>query len=177
MTAILVFPRVFVAKRHADAARFREALGNGPRLRKLSMDGAGSRVEERDLNLVAPVELPHLHIPVMSYFLREYAIFLFSRSTASNVNDLTFINLCGDDYLPLFLQLTSAFPKVRLLTTYSIQLDVKPDGQEAMRRWFDSMPLLTYLRVANVAPQFFGMFVPTILELPFPPSSPSWTPS
>ncbi|KAJ7786479.1 hypothetical protein B0H16DRAFT_1490613, partial [Mycena metata] len=99
-------------------------LTNCPRLQKLSMDGAGPKIEESTGDPIPPF-------------------------TAPNVNDLTLMNLCGDDYLPLFLQLTSAFPKVRLLTAYSVQFNSSPLGLASMTRWLDSMPLLAYLRVAN----------------------------
>ncbi|KAJ7783616.1 hypothetical protein DFH07DRAFT_788422 [Mycena maculata] len=82
-------------------------------------------------------------------------MFLFFAFSALNVNDLTLMNLCGDNYLPLLLQLTSAFPKVKLPTTYSIQFQGSPAGMAAMTKWLDSTPLLTY---ANIAHQFFGAF-------------------
>ncbi|KAJ7783788.1 hypothetical protein DFH07DRAFT_204127 [Mycena maculata] len=141
-----------------DAARFREILINCPRLQKLSMDGAGPIFEEQDMDLLDPVELPHLRTLTIADFTRPYAMFLFSQFSAPNVNDLTLMNLCGEDYLPLFLQLTAAFPKVRLLTAYSIQFEASREGLVAMTRWLDSMPLLAYLRVANVANQFFSTF-------------------
>jgi hypothetical protein len=103
-------------------------------------------------------------------FAVKYVMFLFSQFSAPDVNDLTLMNLCGDDYLPLFLQLTSVFTKIRLLTCYSIQFDVSPLGLASMTRWLDSMPLLTYLRVANVANQFFGIFFrPTDIKTPVCP--------
>jgi len=81
---------------------------------------------------ILPIELPHLRTLVVADFTRQYAMYLFAQFNAPNVNDLTLMNLCGEDYLPLFLQLTSAFPKVKLLTAYSIQFD--PEGQVSMRR-------------------------------------------
>ncbi|KAF7347704.1 F-box domain-containing protein [Mycena venus] len=157
------------ASHSPDAARFREVLMNCPRLQKLSMDGAGPRFEE-DAEGFVPVELPHLRTLVVADFSRQYSMFLFSQFSAPNVNDLTLMNLCGDDYLPLFLQLTGAFPKVRLLTAYSIQFEVSPHGLASMTRWLDSMPLLAYLRVANVATQFFGIFFrPNDLKTPVSP--------
>ncbi|KAJ6604805.1 hypothetical protein DFH09DRAFT_1123854 [Mycena vulgaris] len=143
------------ASHSPDAARFREVLRNCPRLQKLSMDGAGPKYEEQDDTLV-PIQLPYLRTLVIADFSRQYVMFLFSQFSAPNVNDLTLMNLCGDDYLPLFLQLTSTFPKVRLLTAYSIQFNIGIPGMNAMTRWLDSMPLLTYLRVANVANPFFA---------------------
>ncbi|KAJ6575275.1 hypothetical protein B0H19DRAFT_1022206 [Mycena capillaripes] len=159
------------ASHSPDAARFREVLTNCPRLQKLSMDGAGPRFEEQcSTEGIVPVNLPHLRTLVVADFVRPYAMFLFSQFTAPNVNDLTLMNLCGDDYLPLFLQLTSAFPKVRLLTAYSVQFDASPVGLSSMTRWLDSMPMLTYLRVANVANQFFGIFFrPQAIKTPVAP--------
>ncbi|KAJ7361583.1 hypothetical protein DFH08DRAFT_768630 [Mycena albidolilacea] len=154
------------------SARFREILASCPRLQKLSMDGAGPIFEDQntDSEPIIPVDLPHLRTLVVADFSVEYAMFLFSQFSAPDVNDLTLMNLCGDDYLSLFLQLTSAFTKVRLLTCYSIQFDVSPPGLTSMTRWLDSMPLLTYLRVANVANQFFGIFFrPTDIKTPVCP--------
>ncbi|KAJ6523571.1 hypothetical protein B0H19DRAFT_1386376 [Mycena capillaripes] len=152
-----------------EAARFREILRNCPRLQKLAMDGAGPRFEEKTEGIV-PVALPYLRILLVADFSRPYAMFLFSQFSAPGVNDLTLMNLCGDDYLPLFLQLTLAFPKVRLLTAYSIQFDASPVGLSSMTRWLDSMPMLTYLRVANVANQFFGLFFrPQDIKTPVAP--------
>ncbi|KAJ7678240.1 hypothetical protein DFH06DRAFT_1291500 [Mycena polygramma] len=141
-----------------DASRFREILNNCPRLNKLTMDGAGPVFEERSLQDIVPVHLPYLRTLVVADFSWPYLMFLFSQFSAPDVNDLTLMNLCGDDYLPVFIKITSAFPKVRLLTAYSIQFNVSPAGLSAMTGWLDSMPLLTYLRVANVANQFFGIF-------------------
>ncbi|KAJ7631060.1 hypothetical protein FB45DRAFT_747087 [Roridomyces roridus] len=144
-----------------DAARFREVLLGCPRLQKLSMDGAGPRFEEDSTRQLPPVELPYLRTLVIADFTRHYSQFLFSQFTAPNVNDLTLMNLCGDDYLPLFIQITGTFPKVRLLTTYSIQFESSLNGLLCMTKWLDSMPLLTYLRIANVANQLFGTFFRT----------------
>ncbi|KAJ7678241.1 hypothetical protein DFH06DRAFT_569553 [Mycena polygramma] len=141
-----------------DASRFREILNNCPRLNKLSMDGAGPVLEEENSEDIVPVHLPYLRTLVIADFSCLYLLLLFNQFSAPDVNDLTLMNLCGDDYLPVFLKITPAFPKVRLLTAYSIQFDASPAGLSAMTRWLDSMPLLTYLRVANVANQFFGIF-------------------
>ncbi|KAF7366652.1 F-box domain-containing protein [Mycena sanguinolenta] len=147
--------RRFPQSHFLDAARFREVLMNCPRLHKLCLDGAGPKFEEQGSK---PVELPHLRVLVVADLSRRDTIFLFSQISAPSVNSLTLMNLYGDDYLPIFLKITSAFPKVRLLTTYSVQFDSSPVGIESMRRWLDSMPLLAYLRVANVVNHFFEVF-------------------
>ncbi|KAJ7361537.1 hypothetical protein DFH08DRAFT_377136 [Mycena albidolilacea] len=160
------------ASHSPTAARFREILTSCPRLQKLSMDGAGPIFEDQntDSEFIVPVKLPHLRTLIVADFALEYVMFLFSQFSAPDVNDLTLMNLCGDNYLPLFLQLTSAFTKVRLLTCYSIQFDVRPPGLVSMTCWLDSMPLLTYLRVANVANQFFRLFFrPTDIKTPVCP--------
>ncbi|KAJ7038595.1 hypothetical protein C8F04DRAFT_1392910 [Mycena alexandri] len=141
-----------------DAARFREILFNCPRLQKLSMDGAGP-IFENPSGKQPAIYLPHLRTLVIADFSLNYAMFLFSQFRAPNVNDLTLMNLCGTSYVPLFLQITASFPKVRLLSAYSIQFESSPLGCEAMTGWLDSMPLLAYLRVANVANEFFGLFL------------------
>ncbi|KAJ7646193.1 hypothetical protein B0H17DRAFT_437887 [Mycena rosella] len=143
-----------------DAVRFREILGSCPRLDKLSLDGAGPKFEQ-SLEKIQPIQLPYLRTLVIADFTCPYAIFLFSQFSAPGVNDLTLMNLCREDFTPLFLQLTSTFPKVRLLTTYSIQISVGPSGIQIMRSWLESMPLLVYLRIANVANQFFETFFRT----------------
>ncbi|KAJ6575461.1 hypothetical protein B0H19DRAFT_1128789 [Mycena capillaripes] len=99
--------RRFPQSHSPDAARFREILMNCPRLQKLAMDGAGPRFEENTEGIV-PVDLPYLRTLVTADFSRPYAMFLFSQFSAPGVNDLTLMNFCGDNYLPLILQLTSA---------------------------------------------------------------------
>ncbi|KAJ7601728.1 hypothetical protein DFH06DRAFT_1024979 [Mycena polygramma] len=147
------------ASHSADASRFREILDNCPRLQKLCMDGASPVFEEQSLTDIVPVHLPYLRMLVVADFSRQSVTSLFSQFSAPNVDDLTLLNLCGDDYLPVLIKITSAFPKVRLLTAYSLQFDVSPTGCDSMRRWLESMPLLTYLRIANVANMFFASFL------------------
>ncbi|KAJ6466886.1 hypothetical protein C8R45DRAFT_1020405 [Mycena sanguinolenta] len=148
-----------------DSSRFREVLMDCPRLHRLSLNGASPRFDGQSSR---PVALLHLSILVVADFSCQNAMFLFSQISAPNVNDLTLMNLCGEDYLSVFCQITPAFPKVRLLTTYSIEFDVSPVGLGSMTRWLDSMPLLAYLKVANVANPFFGLFFRLDLEILFP---------
>ncbi|KAJ6481638.1 hypothetical protein C8R45DRAFT_308142 [Mycena sanguinolenta] len=142
------------ASHSPDPARFREVLKNCPRLHKLSLNGAGPPFEQSP----EPVKLPHLRILLIGTCLHRYAMFLFSQISAPNVNDLVLVDLTGDDTLPMFIQITSAFPKVRMLTMNSIKVDVSPPGLATMRRWLNSMPLLVYLRVACVSIRFFRLF-------------------
>ncbi|KAJ7465175.1 hypothetical protein FB451DRAFT_1262857 [Mycena latifolia] len=141
-----------------DLPRFREILRKCPRLEKLSLDGAGPQFEEPGTDDLPPVQLPHLHTLNIGDFKCRYAMFLFSQFSAPNVNYLSFLNLCGEDFLPLILQITAQFPKVRLLSTYSLQFDTSPLGVATMTKWLDSMPLLAYLQVANVPALFWAAF-------------------
>ncbi|KAJ7465170.1 hypothetical protein FB451DRAFT_1262847 [Mycena latifolia] len=138
--------------------RFREILRKCPRLEKLSLDGAGPQFEEPGTDDLPPVQLPHLRTLNIGEFKCRYAMFLFSQFSAPNVNYLSFLNLCGEDFLPLILQITAQFPKVRLLSTYSFQFDTSPLGVATMTKWLDSMPLLAYLQVANVPALFWAAF-------------------
>ncbi|KAF7377688.1 F-box domain-containing protein [Mycena sanguinolenta] len=147
--------RDFPESHSPDSARFWDVLTNCPGLHTLSMMGAGPRFDEQSSK---PVVLPHLHVLTVADFSCQKAMFLFSRISAPSINDLVLMRLCDDDYLPVFLQITSAFPKVRLLTMCSIWFDISPVGLESMTRWLDSMPFLTYLRVAGVPNPFFGLF-------------------
>ncbi|KAJ6466944.1 hypothetical protein C8R45DRAFT_1106363 [Mycena sanguinolenta] len=138
-----------------DATRFRDILMNCPGLHKLLMKGAGPRFDERSSK---PVTLPHLRSLTVSDLSCQKAMFLFSQILAPNVNDLVLMHFCDDDYLPVFIQITSSFPEVRSLTMYSIDFDYNLVTAEAMIRWLDSMPLLAYLKVADVPNPFFGLF-------------------
>ncbi|KAJ6547035.1 hypothetical protein B0H19DRAFT_1265994 [Mycena capillaripes] len=112
------------ASHSPDAARFREILMNCPRLEKLSMDAAGPIFEKTDhgAHSSCPSSIsPHsgrCRFLVVADFSLPYAMFLF------------------------FLQLTSAFPKARLLTAYSMQFDTSPLEKATMTRCLDSIPLL-----------------------------------
>ncbi|KAF7303324.1 F-box domain-containing protein [Mycena kentingensis (nom. inval.)] len=98
-----------------DLLRFREILLNCPRLVKLSMDGAGPKFEEYYVHNPLPaIDLPELMTLVLADFTLPYAQYCVAQLTAPNVNDLTLMNLCGEDYLPLFRQMTGMFPKVQL---------------------------------------------------------------
>ncbi|KAJ7726418.1 hypothetical protein B0H16DRAFT_1384018, partial [Mycena metata] len=128
-----------------DDARFREILADCPRLQKLSLDGAGPKFQKPDGETMSPIDLPYMHTLVIADFSLQHAQLLFSQFTAPNVNDLILMNVCGDNYLPLFVQITGAFPKVQLLTTYSIQFSSTPEALSTMTRWLDSMPFLAHL--------------------------------
>ncbi|KAG6868877.1 hypothetical protein C0993_008625 [Termitomyces sp. T159_Od127] len=136
-------------------ARFREILINCPALRKLCLDGAGPQI---DLYDPPPFQIvmTNLKILCISDFSAQYARHVFSHFTAPNLADLTFINMTGEDYSPLYNILVNRFPEIKLLTMYAVDLPVR---RNVMVQWFMSMPRLTYLRIANLPSAFLELFV------------------
>ncbi|KAJ7776456.1 hypothetical protein B0H16DRAFT_1712830 [Mycena metata] len=141
-----------------DIHCLREILSKSPRLQRLSVYGITTL--HPPATRMAPIELEHLHTLMIGDFLCDVAIFLLSQLTAPNLAVLMVVYLCagGEEYAPLFEQLTSAFPKVQSLTTSSIRFCSSPTALSSMIQWLESMLLLTYLRVADVPPEFFGLF-------------------
>ncbi|KNZ77002.1 hypothetical protein J132_07904 [Termitomyces sp. J132] len=144
--------------------RFREILISCPALRKLCLDGAGPQIDLYDLPPFQIV-MTKLKILCISDFSAQYARHVFSHFTAPNLVDLTFINMTGEDYSPLYEILVNRFPEIRLLTMYAVDLPVR---SKALVQWLISMPQLTYLRIANLPSTFFELFVldPRTLLMP-----------
>lgn len=157
-------------ERSPGLLRFRELLANSPALRKLCLDGAGPQWNPEDsARGLQPVKLPHLKILVIADFSLNYGVYVLSHISAPNVRDLTFMNFVGEDYSPLFGLITSGFPEVRLLTVYSVEAVVTPQGAGRMVKWLESMPLLSYLRIANIQKRFLQLF---LCDPPAIPSDP-----
>ncbi|KAG6841760.1 hypothetical protein C0991_007089 [Blastosporella zonata] len=135
--------------------RLREIFTICPALRKLCLDGAGPRFDVYDPPPF-PIVMAHLKILCISDFSAHYARLVFSHFTAPHLIDLTFINLTGEDYSPLYDILVNRFPDIKLLTMYAV--DIVPRCK-TMTRWFASLHELLYLRVANLPPSFFELFV------------------
>lgn len=137
------------------STRFREILLSCPALRKLCLDGAGPQI---DLYDPPPFQIvmPNLKVLCISDFSAQYARHVFSHFTAPNLVDLTFINMAGEDYSPLYEILVNRFPEIKLLTMYAVDLPVR---RNIMVQWFMSMPRLTYLRIANLPSAFFELFL------------------
>ncbi|KAG6897120.1 hypothetical protein C0992_003974 [Termitomyces sp. T32_za158] len=136
-------------------ARFREILIHCPALRKLCLDGAGPQIDFYDPP-PSQIVMTNLKILCISDFSAQYARHVFSHFTAPNLVDLTFINMTGEDYSILYEILINRFPEIKLLTMYAVDLVRR---NKAMVQWFMSMPQLTYLRIANLPPAFFELFV------------------
>ncbi|KAH7916440.1 hypothetical protein BJ138DRAFT_1052779 [Hygrophoropsis aurantiaca] len=132
-------------------ARFQEILRNCPMLFKLALDGAGPAPEEKQPGHI-PVDLLHLKILVLGDFSLMYALYVLMQLNAPNVRDFTVMNMTGEDYTPLLSALTSRFKEVRLLTIYTVELGITPQAKRVLVRWLNSMPNISYLRIAAVMP-------------------------
>ncbi|KAF8899034.1 hypothetical protein BD779DRAFT_1431539 [Infundibulicybe gibba] len=146
-------------ERSPGILRFRDLLSSSPSLYKLCLDGAGPQWQPDDAHGLTPVELPNLKVLVVADFSLHYGFYLFSHISAPKVVDLTLMNFVGEDYSPLFALITPKFPAVKLLTVYSIEPSTTPRGVFVMVKWLESMPLLRYLRIANIKKSFLELFL------------------
>ena len=139
--------------------QFRDMLSSSPSLRKLCLDGAGPRLQLDEAAGLPPVQLDHLKILVVADFSVHYAHYILSHISARNVRDLTLLNLGGEDYSPFFAIITTRFPEVRILTVYSVEIVETVTSGRTIVKWLESMPLLAYLRIANVKKLFLELFL------------------
>jgi hypothetical protein len=124
------------------------------------MDGAGPQwKQEQDMGELEAIQLLELKIFIMSDFSLHYASYVLSHILAPNVRDLTLMNFVGEDYTPVVAQITSRFPEVRILTVYSVELLDSAQTTRSLVKWLESMPLLTYLRIAQVKQVFLDAFL------------------
>lgn len=144
---------------------FRGILKGCPNLHKLALDGAGPMVEMATAARLKPVELPSVRIFVMGDFSLQYALYVLSQISLPNTRDLTMMNMTGEDYSPLITAMTGSFKDVRLLTLYTI--DVAEASRGILVNWLRSMPLVGYLRTAQVKRHIFDAFLddPTCIQL------------
>ncbi|RDB28915.1 hypothetical protein Hypma_015818 [Hypsizygus marmoreus] len=139
--------------------QFRTILSSCPRLRKLCLDGAGPQLQLEEARGLPPIQLNDLRILVIADFSVHYAHYILSQFSAPNVRDLTLMNFGGEDYSPLFAMMTSRFPEVRLLTIYSVGIVSSVASGRTIVKWLESMPLVSYLRIANIKKLFLDLFL------------------
>lgn len=139
-----------------DLLHFRAMLANSPNLWKLCLHNGGPQWDGK-CPALTPISLPNLKVLVLAGFTVSYAMYLIFQIAAPNVRDLTLGNLVGEDYTPMYRNITmkARFPHIRILTFYSCE--VVPD--QWMVRWLTSMPELVYLRLLNIQPLFLYFFL------------------
>jgi hypothetical protein len=146
---------------------FRDILRSCPSLHKLALDGAGPKVELAKVTELSPVEMPSVRIFVIGDFSLQYALYVLSQVSVPNTRDLTVMNMSGEDYSPLITAMTGKFKDVRLLTLYTVDVADASWSRNIMIKWLRSMPLVGYLRIAQVKPHILDAFLgkPTIIQL------------
>lgn len=130
-----------------ESSVFRSMLINCPRLEKLALDGAGPDGPPMGRNQAAPVELNYLKILVLANFTPSYVQGIAGHFAAPNVRDLTIMNLFRHEYTELYVFLAGRYPKVRILTLYTLQV-TKGLGHTAMVKFLGSMTEVRYIRIA-----------------------------
>lgn len=155
--------------------QFRAMLSACPQLSKLALDGIGPQVDVNLARTLHPIVLPNVKTFLIGDFSLPYALYVLSQLRVPNVRDLTLMNLTDEDYTPLFATLTGQMKEVRLLTLYTI--DVAPVGasRPTLVSWLRAMPLVRYLRIAQLQSYVFEALLddPTYAsEYPSPPPSP-----
>lgn len=162
-------------ERSPGLSQFRNMLTSSPALHKLCLDGAGPQWHPEDRRDLPPVQLSRLRIFILADVSLHYALYILRHIATPNVLDLTVMNLVGEDYTPLFAAMTARFPAVVLLTLFSVETLHSPAAGRTLVKWLDSMPSLSYLRVANIKKIFLDGFLynpATFLPVPNDPPSP-----
>lgn len=131
--------------------RFREILVASPHLEKLVLNGAGPVMPNGWHNSdLPPIHLPKLTTLTLGDFSLSYAVFLWRQLHVPKIKDLTILNFYGDDYTPFIELLIGCTSNVRILTWYSVAIHGGTHNEAVMRRWFNSMTKLRYLRLSGV---------------------------
>ena len=145
---------------------FRDVLKGCPNLHKLALDGAGPQHEDNTAGL-EPISLPTVRIFVMGDFSLSYALYVLSHISVPNTRDLTLMNMTGEDYSSFIIKMTDTFKDVRLLTLYTIDVADTSWSRKILVNWLRSMPLVGYLRIAQVKRHIFDAFLddPTSIQL------------
>ncbi|KDQ63262.1 hypothetical protein JAAARDRAFT_29281 [Jaapia argillacea MUCL 33604] len=128
--------------------RFRDILRDCPRLYKLALDGAGPKWHADVIVYPDPIIMPALEIVIFGDISVSYALFVASQFIAPHCQDLTMLNMSGEDYGPLLSLITGRYSEVKVLTLYSFDI---PAGttMHILVNWLRSMPDLRYLKFAR----------------------------
>lgn len=138
---------------------FRDMLIACPNLYKLALDGAGPVVDMGKAKTLKPIELSTVRVFVMGDFSLPYALYVLSQISVPNTRDLTLMNMNGEDYTPVITAMTGIFKDVRLLTLYTVDVADAPCSRKILVKWLRSMPLVQYLRIAQLKRHIFDAFL------------------
>jgi hypothetical protein len=138
---------------------FREMLKKSPNLLKLALDGAGPSWDHTDMVGLRPIELPRLRILIFGNFSLSYVSYVIANISAPHVLDLTLADMNGEDYTPFISLITPIFREVRILTLYTFEVDHTPQNLVIFSKWLESMPDLSYLRMAQLNRRMLDAFL------------------
>jgi hypothetical protein len=134
-------------------------LESSPNLRKLSLDGAGPIMStSQATRSYPPVFLPRLESLVIGDVHVTLAIFYARIIHAPNVREMTLLNLVGEDHVQLFRVLTGKFPRLLMLTLYSVHIRRIAENGRIMVQWLLSIPKIKFMRVAAMKTDIIGLF-------------------
>ena len=143
----------------SDKESFRRILSSSPNLRRLSMANAGPHLESDDELLPNPIDLLALRELLIGDCAVDYAMRCLSQFNAPNIICLTLLNMGEISQPNLFGQLTGRYPKVEILSTYTLAIHGTPENKTALVKWLDSMPKLTLIKIAQMPVQYVDCFL------------------
>ena len=140
--------------------RFRYMLESSPNLKKLTLDGAGptAPMNSAAYSYLPPVFLPRLESLVLGDFLVTYAISYAGIIHAPNLREITLLNLVGEDHIQLFKILTGKFPKLLILTLFSVKIRKAAENARIMVQWFLSIPKIKFMRMGKMETDMLDLF-------------------
>ncbi|KAI0706105.1 hypothetical protein BC835DRAFT_5756 [Cytidiella melzeri] len=141
-----------------DGDTFRRILSSSPKLRRLSMSNAGPQLESRDV-APKPVPLPALRELLLGDCSVEYATRCLAQFDAPNILCLTLLNMANVSHNGLFVYLTGRYPKVEILSTYTLDIHGTTENKAAIVKWLDSMPKLALIKVAQMPLPYVDCFM------------------
>lgn len=134
---------------------FLNVLRTCPRLHRLLLDGAAPPVPNQDvIRELKAVTLNELCILCIGDYSLQYCCFLFSFINSPNIRDLSLQNLNAEDFGLFLRTITGKYPKVRVLTLSTFEVDMIKQNERVLARWYNSMPEITYVRFRQVSPMF-----------------------
>ncbi|KAI0095080.1 hypothetical protein BDY19DRAFT_64803 [Irpex rosettiformis] len=142
-----------------DGESFRRVLASSPNLRRLSMANAGPQLDSSDASPSKPIDLPALRELLIGDCAVDYAMRCLSQLNAPNVICLTLLNMIEISQPSLFTQLTGRYPKVEILSAYTLDIHSTTENKAAIVKWLDSMPKLTLIKIAQMPVQYIECFM------------------
>ncbi|KAI9512513.1 hypothetical protein F5148DRAFT_849456 [Russula earlei] len=139
--------------------RFRCVLESSPKLKKLSLDGAGPIMPTGwATHSYPPVFLPRLETLILGDCAVTYAIFCAGIIHAPGVRELIVLNFRGPDHTPVLQALTGKFPELLIISVFSLDIRKSPWSRRIVVRWLLSIPKIKFMRVGMMKATLMAHF-------------------